>query len=204
SLKERIAALQQREEGAPRAAAATLPPPGHGGTLRTKIAQFEGKGGLAAPRGSSVSLPFNCTPIFIYFHCRFGLGAPPESAPKRRAELYGNRMKPSAAAVLERRDISPFAAEDEALASHLRPITPQHTGVEPKQTVVARGTAFSTALDIARKAEADIQSNAEKSERRRSGAWLAPQFTGGGGLVPQYTGGSFTSSTLTPQHTGGS
>lgn len=134
------------------------------------------------------------------------MGAPPESGPPRRAELYGNRMRPSPAAVLERRDISPFAAlEDDALPKDMRALTPQHTGPEHKPTVVARGTAFNTALDIARKAEADVQSHAEKREKRRSGAWLTPQFTGGGStLVPQYTGGSFTSSSLTPQHTGSS
>ncbi|KAJ7119544.1 hypothetical protein C8R44DRAFT_982248 [Mycena epipterygia] len=82
NLKERIAALQERER-------ATSPPlNGHGptvhvsapapaGQLRAKIAQFESKGGVPVPQGS------------------FGLGAPPESAPKRRAELYGNRMQPA-------------------------------------------------------------------------------------------------------------
>ncbi|KAJ7864408.1 hypothetical protein B0H13DRAFT_1085470 [Mycena leptocephala] len=93
SLKERIAALKQREreERDPnfRASSPTPPAPGTGpaatasssgggaGALRAKIAQFESKGGVPVPRGS------------------FGLGAPPDSAPKRRAELYGNRMQPA-------------------------------------------------------------------------------------------------------------
>ncbi|KAJ7216952.1 hypothetical protein B0H12DRAFT_340580 [Mycena haematopus] len=97
SLKERIAALQLKEDHdreQRERAASTLPPSPHanGGSavtlpasasaeaLRAKIAQFEGKGGIPVPRGS------------------FGLGAPPpESAPKRRANdmLYGNRMQPA-------------------------------------------------------------------------------------------------------------
>lgn len=81
NLKERIAALQQRNvspnthqsaQAAPRA----LPSAGTGG-LRDKIARFEEKGGVPVPRGS------------------FAMGAPQlaENAPSRkRGELYGNRV----------------------------------------------------------------------------------------------------------------
>ncbi|KAJ7186815.1 hypothetical protein C8R46DRAFT_1273694 [Mycena filopes] len=76
-----------------------------------------------------------------------------------------------------------------------------------------RGTAFSTALDIARTAEAHV-----KAERRKSALWhasgaapplvpqhtggLTPQHTGGLSLTPQYTGGGSALLSLTPQHTG--
>ncbi|KAJ7159820.1 hypothetical protein C8R43DRAFT_820515, partial [Mycena crocata] len=107
SLKERIAALQERE----RAERSTSPPlrdththavapqPTGAGALRDKIAHFkslETKGGVPAPRGS------------------FGLGAPPESAPKKRAELYGNMMQPARipSATLAR-SVSPFTALEE-------------------------------------------------------------------------------------------
>ncbi|KAJ7736751.1 hypothetical protein DFH07DRAFT_927702, partial [Mycena maculata] len=200
SLKERIAALQQREDAAQNS---HLPVSSsnvaNGGQLRAKIAQFESKGGVPVPRGS------------------FGLGAPPPAPPKPRTELYGNRMRPTPAAVLERRPTSPFAAvEDDSSLPAARALSPQPTGSsasddqhgDKKNLKLTRGTAFSTALDIARKAEADVHANAEK---RRSGSWLTPQFTGssaalltpqntGGALVPQNTGG--TGGRLTPQHTG--
>ncbi|KAJ7264880.1 hypothetical protein B0H12DRAFT_1101278 [Mycena haematopus] len=47
--------------------------------LRTKIAQFESKGGVPVPRGKFDS---------------FGSAAPPPQQNKQRRELYGNRMKP--------------------------------------------------------------------------------------------------------------
>ncbi|KAJ7719850.1 hypothetical protein B0H14DRAFT_3628726 [Mycena olivaceomarginata] len=61
-----------------------------------------------------------------------------------------------------------------------------------KQIVQSRGTAFSTALDIARKAE-----------RRKSAHWFTPQHTGAGALMPQFTGSSglvaqYTGDTLAP------
>ncbi|KAF8176049.1 hypothetical protein BJ912DRAFT_808775, partial [Pholiota molesta] len=83
NLKERIAALEQRnaEKGAARP---TSPTPGGVGAngFRDKIAKFEKKGGVPVPRGS------------------FGLGAPPASdGPRRRGELYGNRIPAPARAV---------------------------------------------------------------------------------------------------------
>ncbi|KAJ7675423.1 hypothetical protein B0H17DRAFT_1207613 [Mycena rosella] len=198
SLKERIAALQEREQRDLARAAGTLPPSPtpHSAALsnlalpagqtpaalRAKIAQFESKGGVPVPRGA------------------FGLGAPPEgaSAPRRK-ELYGNRMQP---ARIPRALPAPRALAPPAPA-RLAPRRRRGPPSPPKKpsTVPARGTAFSTALDIARKAEADVRAGAE---RRKSALWLAPQFTGGltpqhtGALTPQFTGG------LTPQYTGGS
>ncbi|KJA24294.1 hypothetical protein HYPSUDRAFT_99046, partial [Hypholoma sublateritium FD-334 SS-4] len=82
NLKERIAALEQRNSGVNAASRATSPTPGMlsmtGATapgFRDKIAKFERKGGVPVPRGS------------------FGLGAPPASeGPRKRGELYGNRI----------------------------------------------------------------------------------------------------------------
>ncbi|KAF4608301.1 hypothetical protein EYR40_000645 [Pleurotus pulmonarius] len=85
NLKERIAALQQRN-AAPNSRS-TSPPPVPVSSqnskheapkgLRDRIAKFEQKGGVPIPRGS------------------FGLGAPPvpeNGQQKRRGELYGNRI----------------------------------------------------------------------------------------------------------------
>ncbi len=62
-----------------------VPPAGgvqSAGALRDKIAKFEKKGGVPVPRGS------------------FGLGAPPSAdGPRRRGELYGNRMPAPARAL---------------------------------------------------------------------------------------------------------
>ncbi|KAK7055304.1 hypothetical protein R3P38DRAFT_2600206 [Favolaschia claudopus] len=225
SLKERIAAIQQKEDrdreqreravsplppapqphGGP---AVVLPASASAGALRAKIAQFEGKGGIPVPRSS------------------LGLGAPPESSqPKRKADgmLYGNRMQPAripSATLGLARPSEAFSAfdprtvplpesepnspvsprllqSDPSLSSHAHTIRE-----EKKQIVRACGTAFNTALDIARKADADV---AMKSERRKSAHWLTPQHTGGT-LLPQYTGSLSPQNTgngkLTPQHSG--
>ena len=81
NLKERIAALQQRSisvDARPSSPTAITPSPTSAG-LRDKIAKFEKRGRVPAPRGS------------------FGLGAPPvaENGPQKRwGELYGNRIPP--------------------------------------------------------------------------------------------------------------
>ncbi|KAI6008654.1 hypothetical protein EDC04DRAFT_2553129, partial [Pisolithus marmoratus] len=81
NLKERIAALQQRnvspnQHPSTQIGSKGIPTPG---TLRDKIAKFEEKGGVPVPRGS------------------FAMGVPSplaESATaKRRGELYGNRIQ---------------------------------------------------------------------------------------------------------------
>ncbi|KAF9218365.1 hypothetical protein BS17DRAFT_721249, partial [Gyrodon lividus] len=81
NLKERIAALQQRNVSptlhqSAQAASRGIPVSGMG-ALRDKIAKFEEKGGVPVPRGS------------------FAMGTPQlaENAPaKKRGELYGNRL----------------------------------------------------------------------------------------------------------------
>lgn len=82
NLKERIAALQQRNvspnQHSSTIASKGIPTTGTG-TLRDKIAKFEEKGGIPVPRGS------------------FAMGVPPPStdgvAAKKRGELYGNRIQ---------------------------------------------------------------------------------------------------------------
>ncbi|KAG2052811.1 hypothetical protein BDR06DRAFT_860763, partial [Suillus hirtellus] len=78
NLKERIAALQQRNVSPSQQQFASKNLPSSGtGCLRDKIAKFEEKGGVPVPRGS------------------FAMGAPQlaENAPaKKRGELYGNRV----------------------------------------------------------------------------------------------------------------
>lgn len=80
NLKERIAALEQRN-AIPSSRSASPIPSGipqlaTNNALRDKIAKFEKKGGIPVPRG------------------RFGMGAPPTSSGKSRkqGELYGNRI----------------------------------------------------------------------------------------------------------------
>ncbi|KAG6915743.1 hypothetical protein DXG01_010040 [Tephrocybe rancida] len=190
NLKERIAALQQRNvsssspadrPSSPSVPVTTNVGPNSAG-LRDKIARFEKKGGVPVPRGS------------------FGLGAPPlaENGPlKRRGELYGNRI-PGMRNTSGSRAGSPFDAgrvvslsqleggeevdgESEYLPSSpsspsspsvpFTGLSPQHTGsiggITPQFTGSAlapqytgnkepvRGTAFATALEMARKVEAD-------------------------------------------------
>ncbi|KDR73738.1 hypothetical protein GALMADRAFT_251556 [Galerina marginata CBS 339.88] len=85
NLKERIAALEQRNAANGGAnsrpisptpsAGPTVSTKAHPAAFRDKIAKFEKKGGVPVPRGS------------------FGLGAPPTShGPSRQGELYGNRI----------------------------------------------------------------------------------------------------------------
>jgi len=81
NLKERIAALQQRN-GSPSPSPSPTPPPRDAsltpprGSLRDKIAKFERKGGVPIPRSS------------------FGLSAPPaeDAGSTKSRELYGNRV----------------------------------------------------------------------------------------------------------------
>ncbi|KAF5331033.1 hypothetical protein D9619_005262 [Psilocybe cf. subviscida] len=80
-LKERIAALEQRNAanrptsptaGVPSGTGSNVP---HAAGFKDKIAKFEKKGGVPVPRG------------------RFGLGAPPTvEGPRKQGELYGNRI----------------------------------------------------------------------------------------------------------------
>ena len=82
NLKERIAALQQRnvspnQHPSTQIASKAIPIAGTG-ALRDKIAKFEKKGGVPVPRGS------------------FGMGVPcpaDTQTAKKRGELYGNRIQ---------------------------------------------------------------------------------------------------------------
>lgn len=192
NLKERIAALQQRNVSSSHRP--TSPPPvatsslgTASGGLRDKIAKFEKKGGVPVPRGS------------------FGLGAPPVSEhgpPRRRGELYGNRIpgpvRPSGGGPPSRstsplpsaytsptggRSVSLSALDFDDGADTDDLSTPNTPVVSPPSELpssdasptsfhlvdhsgyklpVSRSTAFADALDIARKAE--IMS--EKSDAR--------------------------------------
>jgi hypothetical protein len=82
NLKERIAALQQRSVSAPQqpspqstpVSKPSSPANSPAGSLRSKIAKFESKGGVPIPRSS------------------FGLGAPAEGGQSASREMYGNRI----------------------------------------------------------------------------------------------------------------
>ncbi|PCH37934.1 hypothetical protein WOLCODRAFT_148891 [Wolfiporia cocos MD-104 SS10] len=80
NLKDRIAALQQRNATAgqadPKQTAPSTRAPGSLNSLKDKIASFEKQGSVPVPRGS------------------FGLGAPPadDGSSKRRGEMVGNRV----------------------------------------------------------------------------------------------------------------
>lgn len=110
NLKERIAALQQRNNASqssnglsPSNSSHANPPRN---TLREKIAKFEEKGGTPIPRGS------------------FGLGAPPaeEGAVKKSRELYGNRI---AALGQGRPGLAPQQVQTRAVTSPSMPVSPR-------------------------------------------------------------------------------
>ncbi|KAF5372800.1 hypothetical protein D9757_011118 [Collybiopsis confluens] len=179
NLKERIAALQQKNAGqTQRPTSPTLTssvPAGSGSysagqtgqtsnvaALREKIARFEKKGGVPVPRGS------------------FGIGAPPPDSSQPKAasrELYGNRIpapvKPqttgnATAAIrpqytggsLMQQLTGPGPATSRSPSpgpsSFSPPSTPLEEPLKPTYTG-RRGTDFSKAMDIARKAEAEKQ-----------------------------------------------
>ncbi|KAG7448342.1 uncharacterized protein BT62DRAFT_930424 [Guyanagaster necrorhizus] len=174
NLKERIAALQQRNVSqTQRPSVPSLSvnqPTVPSGGLRDKIAKFEQKGGIPVPRGS------------------FGLGAPPTAESKqtrKKGELYGNRI-PSAVRVASgssappmSRSTSPLfssggrnfsllgldyddfsdAADSPRDSQALRSLSPSPTPDDTLENSRAfrsksRSTSFAAALDIARRAEA--------------------------------------------------
>ena len=155
SLRERIAALQQREAGA-------TSPNGHGnanntggatnhpGALRDKIAKFEKEGAVPAPRGS------------------FGMGATPlvdNGQSKRRGELYGNRipsvgrppnlLPPPTRRLVSLSDLDTDDAQREP--RQFRSFSPLPLDVDDLPRTAnqhkPRSPSFASALDIARKAE---------------------------------------------------
>ncbi|KAF7306897.1 hypothetical protein MIND_00482200 [Mycena indigotica] len=119
SLKERIAAIHHREQTAsptpPIHGTTQIPSSSSAGTLKAKIAQFESQGAVPVPRGS------------------FGLGAPPESKPQQRRELYGNRMQPArlpSAALGLARPAEAFATPDPRAIA----LPPDDTGLSSEPT----------------------------------------------------------------------
>ena len=129
NLKERIAALEQRNGGSDASSRATSPTPSvastipngvqAAGALRDKIAKFEKKGGVPVPRGS------------------FGLGAPPTSEGHRRlGELYGNRMP----------------APTRALSAQYTGLSAQYTGLSTQYTGGSRAPSpIGSIVDYSRR-----------------------------------------------------
>lgn len=172
SLKERIAALQQRDvratsPGGPSALGpSSSPGPSSVNALRDKIAKFEREGAVPVPRGS------------------FGMGAPPlaeNGQLKRRGELYGNRIPAPVSSRLPsnpppisrssspllsptRRNVSmptsdvAFSLDDAASKDKIRsfpasPPQPIDTSSHPRPGQhKPRSPSFATALEIARNA----------------------------------------------------
>ncbi|RDB22214.1 hypothetical protein Hypma_010704 [Hypsizygus marmoreus] len=180
NLKERIAALQQRNVSPSNNSRPTSPsfgsqvPTPTSAGLRDKIARFERKGGVPVPRGS------------------FGLGAPPlaENAPaKRRGELYGNRIPgavrasgggppisrsgspfdSSRSVSLSALDAADIEGEDLSPTDVALPLSPSSPFLGLSAEHVAakapmpRGTDFATALDLARKAEGVMEAVGRES-----------------------------------------
>jgi hypothetical protein len=126
-LKDRIAALQQRNASPPQpgsdASGSTSTVTGRvavpgAGSLRDRIANFEKKGAVPAPRG------------------RFGESAPVtgDSHSKKRGELYGNRVpelaKPTgeAALLVRKRTVSTHTPRSLSVS---KPLSPTLTGNSP-------------------------------------------------------------------------
>ncbi|KAK0211717.1 hypothetical protein IW262DRAFT_355838 [Armillaria fumosa] len=179
NLKERIAALQQRNVSQTQRPSvpslSTNQPLIPSSGLRDKIAKFEQKGGVPVPRGS------------------FGLGAPPTAEngqTRKRGELYGNRI-PSAVRVASGSSVPPMSRstsplffsggrnfspsgldyddfsdtadsprDSQAFRSLSPSPTPDDTPENPRVFgSKSRSTSFAAALDIARRAEASSDLN---------------------------------------------
>ncbi|KAK0239498.1 hypothetical protein EDD85DRAFT_451817 [Armillaria nabsnona] len=179
NLKERIAALQQRNVSQTQRPSvpslSTNQPMIPSSGLRDKIAKFEQKGGVPVPRGS------------------FGLGAPPTAEngqTRKRGELYGNRI-PSAVRVASGSSAPPMSRstsplffsggrnfslsgldyddfsdtadsprDSQAFRSLSPSPTPDDTPENPRVFgSKSRSTSFAAALDIARRAEASSDLN---------------------------------------------
>ncbi|KAG8217937.1 hypothetical protein J3R82DRAFT_6104 [Butyriboletus roseoflavus] len=145
NLKERIAALQQRNvspnthQSAPR-----VPSAGTGG-LRDKIARFEEKGGVPVPRAS------------------FAMGAPQlaeNAPPKKRGELYGNRVpglgRPSGPPV--KTDDSESPGPRKRCISADEPVPALPNGLSPRRNSLASGRrVMSKGLEFVDASSADSQ-----------------------------------------------
>lgn len=222
NLKERIAALQQKNAASSTPTVTTTSssglPVGQPRSLRDKISQFEEKGGVPIPRGS------------------FGLGAPPVSDGQRSRELYGNRiptpvrvpgnagngpnsarigspMTPSLTGTGSRK-MSVSAADFDngspssetgggPYSNFQRGMSPQNTGgpalLTPQTTgsfmeSIPRGTAFAAALQKAKKLESGILDNDPRHLREGSASPKSlPQSRY---LFAQSTGESVSSETM--------
>ena len=187
NLKERIAALEQRNAESAASSRATSPTPSitsngslsgqSNGALRDRIARFEKKGGIPVPRG------------------RFGLGAPPAiEGPRKRGELYGNRIpvpsrtnsgnfppsRPVSTTYDQRRsfsssiviadfdddhlDFSPMSSPTLTLPpdspesiASIPDISPSFGDHSNSKQSITRATSFAQALEVARKAEIEKQ-----------------------------------------------
>ncbi|TFK62360.1 hypothetical protein BDN72DRAFT_739753, partial [Pluteus cervinus] len=133
SLKDRIAAIEQRNNSAAQRATSPPPPlvstvpaspsplagPGSGpSALRDKIARFEKKGGVPVPRGS------------------FGLGAPPpqESLLAKKRDLYGNRIPGPNNRVP--------SGGNSSFASLSRPTSPAFSDYSPRRSISLSAADF--------------------------------------------------------------
>ncbi|KAL1741533.1 hypothetical protein HDZ31DRAFT_18113, partial [Schizophyllum fasciatum] len=189
SLKERIAALNA---GASTQSGGASAPGNLGnpqGSLRAKVAQFEQKGPVPAPKtsfGSAAPIPGGpLEPQLTGKSAAPGLGPPPRGAKGARSVS------------------APFASEPEApkpASTSPPPPAPSPPETPPKlaKDLRQRSTSFAAALDRARHAEAKA-----KQREARERARVTPNHTGTSqGVAPQHTGSS--GAVLTPMHTGGS
>ncbi|TRM61224.1 hypothetical protein BD626DRAFT_501845, partial [Schizophyllum amplum] len=183
SLKERIAALNAGT-GQSRAVSPTPGnPSSQQGSLKAKVAQFEQKGSVPAPRSA------------------FGVAAPPSAAPLE-PQITGKSvgLGPPPRGTKGTRSVSaPFASEPEVpKPPSTLPPPPPDTPPKLAKDLRQRSTSFAAALDRARHAE-----HKAKQREARDRARITPMNTGSSqGIAAQHTGGS--AAMLTPMHTGGS
>ncbi|KAF8916592.1 hypothetical protein CPB85DRAFT_266470 [Mucidula mucida] len=159
SLRERIAALQQRDVRSTSPNPPTASLSSNAGGLRAKIAKFEMEGAVPAPRGS------------------FGMGAPPlaeNGQQKRRGELYGNRIPSQTRLVSNpppsslgrstsplpttRRNMSMSASDLDNAESSNENSRSFSASPPPIETGGQHRPSFASAMDIARRADADTHS----------------------------------------------
>ncbi|KAL1761317.1 hypothetical protein FB107DRAFT_175238, partial [Schizophyllum commune] len=195
SLKERIAALNA---GAATQSRAVSPTPGMPvnpqGSLRSKVAQFEQKGPVPAPKtafGSAAPIPGGpLEPQLTGKSAAPGLGPPPRGAKGTRSVSAPFASEPE----VPKPPSVPTSTSTSTSPAPSPPETPPKLAKDLRQ----RSTSFAAALDRARHAE---QKAKQREARERSR--VTPNHTGTSqGIAPQHTGSS--GPMLTPMHTGGS
>ncbi|KAL1672684.1 hypothetical protein EV122DRAFT_271352 [Schizophyllum commune] len=195
SLKERIAALNA---GAATQSRAVSPTPGMPvnpqGSLRSKVAQFEQKGPVPAPKtafGSAAPIPGGpLEPQLTGKSAAPGLGPPPRGAKGARSVSAPFASEPE----VPKPPPVPTSTSTSTSPAPSPPETPPKLAKDLRQ----RSTSFAAALDRARHAE---QKAKQREARERSR--VTPNHTGTSqGIAPQHTGSS--GPMLTPMHTGGS